>query len=102
MVKKHKDTLADPIVSELTMETEVKESPAFGMIPGYVRIVNLKPSARDIMLRDGTNIHLGPYGRGDHTSVPIPKAQIPLFDRSGKPIVVGKMIQRGEIRLEVE
>lgn len=85
------------------INTQIDENPvaenAGGMIPGWVKVENLTPSSRDITLRDSTNLHLGPYGRGDHISNPLPKNNLPLYSKDGKPIAVGKMISRGEIRL---
>jgi hypothetical protein len=63
--------------SEDFVETfPVSTEPLF--IPGYVRIVNLKPSERDVHLRDGDGPHLMPFRRDwqAHISEPILKKRL--------------------------
>ncbi len=83
---------------------EHEERPVINQGPIMVRLINTanKPEPRDITLRDGTNVRLAAYHpqRKDHISEPILKKLIPLHDRDGKPSAVGKMIKRGEIKME--
>lgn len=64
-----------------------------GVVPGTVRIVNMEPSPKDILLHNGVNVRLAPFSRvgAAHISPPIPKRQIPE--------AVKKMKTRGWVKL---
>lgn len=89
MAKKKADEKTDPPV-------ETPEQPAFtGPMPGMVRIVNLSSSERDILLLDGTTVHLAPFRRGGaaHISRPFLRKILPRK-------TIDKQVGRKEIRIE--